>query len=262
MNEQLERSRASVFAVANQKGGVGKTTTSVNLTSCAAENGKRCLIVDLDPQANATTAVGVDPRALEYSIYDVLVHGAAIEDVIEPTAYRGLYLVPSSLSLAGAEIELVTAFNRERRLRAVINDVAFDYDVIIIDCPPSLGLLTINGLTAADKVIVPIQTEYFALEGLGQLIHNIDLVKRNLNPSLEIARVILGMYDARTNLSRDVAAEVRKHFGEKVCQQMVPRAVRVSEAPSHGQPINVYDPKSKGTEAYKALAKEVFGGAS
>ena len=254
--------RARVFAVANQKGGVGKTTTTVNLSACFAEKGLRSLIVDLDPQANATTAVGVNARELEATIYDVLLQGVAMEDIIEATDFRNLYLAPSCLELAGAEIELVPAFNRERRVRNAVSSIATEYDVVMIDCPPSLGLLTINGLTAAEKVIVPVQTEYFALEGLGQLIRNIDLIHHNLNPDLEISKVILGMYDARTNLSRDVASEVRKHFGDKVCRQIVPRAVRLSEAPSHGQPITAYDPRSKGAMAFRALAQEVLGGTS
>lgn len=251
---------ARIFAVANQKGGVGKTTTSVNLSACFAEQGLRALIVDLDPQANATTAVGIDPRQLEASLYDVLLHDAQMEDIIEPTDYKNLYLAPANLDLAGAEIELVPAMNRERRLQAAIASIVDDFDTVMIDCPPSLGLLTINGLTAAEEVLVPIQTEYFALEGLGQLIQNINLVRRNLNRSLEIAKVILVMFDARTNLSRQVASEVREHFGDKVCKQVVPRAVRLSEAPSHGQPITVYDASSKGTIAYRKLAEEVIHG--
>lgn len=262
MVEHWQASQHRVLAVANQKGGVGKTTTAVNLSACFAENELRTLLVDLDPQANATTAIGVNSRELEYSMYDVLLHDVSLEDTIEPTTLRNLHIAPSNLDLAGAEVELVPAFNRERRLRIAIGSVAQDYDIVMIDCPPSLGLLTINALTAAEEVIVPIQTEYFALEGLGQLIHNIDLIKRNLNPSLVISKVILGMYDARTNLSRQVAAEVRGYFGEKVCEQIVPRTVRLSEAPSYGQPITVYDPRSKGTIAYRALAKEVIGGTS
>ena len=259
MNETPGKS-TRIFAVANQKGGVGKTTTSVNLSACLAELGFRTLIVDLDPQANATTAVGIDSRQLEASVYDALLHDVPMEEIVEPTDFKNLYLVPSNLNLAGAEIELVPAFNRERRLQEAIDSVAEDYDVVMIDCPPSLGLLTINGLTAAAEVLVPIQTEYFALEGLGQLIRNIDLVKRNLNRGLEMSRIILVMFDSRTKLSHQVAAEVREHFGDKVCEQVVPRAVRLSEAPSYGQPITVYDSSSKGTIAYRALAKEVIGG--
>ena len=252
--------KTRVFAVANQKGGVGKTTTSVNLSACFAELGMRSLIVDLDPQANATTAVGIDPRGMEASLYDVLLHDVPMEDIIEPTNYKNLYIAPSNLELAGAEVELVPALNRERRLKEAVGSVSDDYEIVIIDCPPSLGLLTINGLTAVKEILVPMQTEYFALEGLGQLIRNINLVKRNLNPDLTISKVILVMFDARTKLSHQVAAEVREHFGDKVCKQIVPRAVRLSEAPSHGQPIVVYDPSSKGTTAYRALAKELING--
>ena len=260
MTEKPHGESSRVFAVANQKGGVGKTTTSVNLSACFAEQGLRALIVDLDPQANATTAVGIDSRQLESSLYDVLLHDVPMEDVIEPTDFKNLYLAPANLNLAGAEIELVPALNRERRLQEAIASIADDFDAVMIDCPPSLGLLTINGLTAAQEVIVPIQTEYFALEGLSQLVRNIELVRRSLNRNLEISKVILVMFDARTKLSHQVASEVRDHFGDKVCKQVVPRAVRLSEAPSHGQPITVYDASSKGTAAYRALAEEVING--
>jgi chromosome partitioning protein len=251
---------ARVFAVANQKGGVGKTTTTVNLGACFAEMDLRVLIVDLDPQANASTGLGLNPRQLENSLYDVLLQGLPMEDVIEPTALKNLHVAPSSLDLAGAEIELVPAFSRERKLRDALDTVIHDYDIVLIDCPPSLGLLTINGLTAAGEVLVPIQTEYYALEGLGQLIRNVDLVKRNLNPELELSTIVLVMFDARTKLSGQVADEVRDHFGDKVCQQVIPRSVRLSEAPSYGQPITVFDPASRGATAYRAVAKEVVGG--
>jgi chromosome partitioning protein len=251
---------ARVFAVANQKGGVGKTTTTVNLGACFAEMDLRVLIVDLDPQANASTGLGLNPRQLENSLYDVLLQGLPMEDVIEPTALKNLHVAPSSLDLAGAEIELVPAFSRERKLRDALDTVIHDYDIVLIDCPPSLGLLTINGLTAAGEVLVPIQTEYYALEGLGQLIRNVDLVKRNLNPELELSTIVLVMFDARTKLSGQVADEVRDHFGDKVCQQVIPRSVRLSEAPSYGQPITVFDPTSRGATAYRAVAKEVVGG--
>jgi chromosome partitioning protein len=249
-----------IFAVANQKGGVGKTTTTVNLGACFAELGQRVLIVDLDPQANASTGLGLNPRQLDHSLYDVLLQDVPLEEVIEPVSVRNLYVAPSSLDLAGAEIELVPALNRERRLKSAIESVADDYDIIMIDCPPSLGLLTINGLTAANEVLVPIQTEYYALEGLGQLIRNVDLVTRNLNPTLELSTIVLVMFDARTNLSGQVADEVREHFGDKVCRQVIPRTVRLSEAPSFGQPITAFDPMSRGAIAYRELAKEILGG--
>ena len=249
-----------IFAVANQKGGVGKTTTTVNLGACFAELGQRALIVDLDPQANASTGLGLNPRQLDYSLYDVLLQDVPLEEVIEPVSVKNLYVAPASLDLAGAEIELVPALNRERRLKEAIATVAEDYDIILIDCPPSLGLLTINGLTAANEVMVPIQTEYYALEGLGQLIRNVDLVTRNLNPTLEMTTIVLVMFDARTKLSGQVADEVREHFGDKVCRQVIPRTVRLSEAPSFGQPITAFDPMSRGAIAYRELAKEVLGG--
>ena len=249
-----------IFAVANQKGGVGKTTTTVNLGACFAELGQRVLIVDLDPQANASTGLGLNPRQLDYSLYDVLLQDVPLDEVIEPVSVKNLYVAPASLDLAGAEIELVPALNRERRLKEAIATVAEDYDIILIDCPPSLGLLTINGLTAANEVMVPIQTEYYALEGLGQLIRNVDLVTRNLNPTLEMTTIVLVMFDARTKLSGQVADEVREHFGDKVCRQVIPRTVRLSEAPSFGQPITAFDPMSRGAIAYRELAKEVLGG--
>lgn len=258
--QQRSDARARIFAVANQKGGVGKTTTTVNLSACFAERGLKTLVVDLDPQANATTSVGLDTRGLEASIYEVLLGEIDLDEIVEPTAIKGLHIVPSSLDLAGAEIELVAAMSRECKLREAIAGVAGEYDMIMIDCPPSLGLLTINGLTAADEVMVPIQTEYFALEGLTQLVQNIGMVQRSLNPGLELTKVVLTMYDARTNLSRDVAREVRAHYGDKVCWQVVPRTVRLSEAPSFGQPITLYDSLSKGATAYRALAKEVLRG--
>ena len=260
MKGQADRTRARVFAVANQKGGVGKTTATVNLSACFAEKQLKTLIVDLDPQANATTGVGLDPRNLGGSIYDVLLQSVELEEVIEPTMIKGLHIAPSNLDLAGAEIELVPALSRERRLRDAMSEALAGYDLVMIDCPPSLGLLTINGLTAADEVIVPVQTEYFALEGLTQLVKNIGMVQRSLNPRLELTKLVLTMYDARTNLSRDVAREVRAHYGDKVCWQVVPRTVRLSEAPSFGQPIILYDSSSKGARAFRDLAKEVLRG--
>ena len=261
MTEQ-PASGARVFAIANQKGGVGKTTTAVNLSACIADRGFKTLIIDLDPQANATTSVGLDPRALDASIYEVLLQDLELEEIIEPTMIKGLHIAPSSLDLVGAEIELVAVFSRERRLQEALSRAVSEYDIIMIDCPPSLGLLTINGLTAAHEVVVPIQTEYFALEGLTQLVRNIGMVQRSLNPGLELTKLILTMYDARTNLSRDVAREVRAHYGDKVCWQVVPRTVRLSEAPSFGQPIILYDSSSKGAKAFRDLAKEVLRGTS
>ncbi len=254
-----KRHNLRIFAVANQKGGVGKTTTTVNLGSCFAELGLRTLIIDLDPQANASTGLGINPRSIESSMYDVLLHDTPLEDCIEATAVKNLFCAPASLDLAGAEIELVPAFNRERRLKAAIEAVSEDYDYVLIDCPPSLGLLTVNGLTAATEVLVPIQCEYYALEGLGQLLRNVDLVKKNLNPTLDLSTIVLVMFDARTKLASQVAKEVRDHFGPVVCRQVIPRSVRLSEAPSFGQPINVFDPTSRGALAYRDLAKEVSG---
>ena len=250
-----------ILAVANQKGGVGKTTTAVNLGAALAELGYRVLVVDLDPQGNATTGLGVNPRNLEASVYDALMHDTPLEDCIEPTSLRNLFVVPATIDLAGAEIELVPAFSRELKLRKAIQALDGEFEFTIIDCPPSLGLLTINGLAAATEVVVPIQCEYYALEGLGQLLRNVNLVQGNLNPSLELGAIILTMYDARTKLADQVAVEVRSHFGDKVCRNIVPRTVRLSEAPSFGQPIIVFDPSSRGAVAYRELAKEVSGGA-
>jgi chromosome partitioning protein len=249
------------FAVANQKGGVGKTTTAVNLGASLAELGYRVLVVDLDPQGNATTGLGINARNLESSIYDVLLHDTPIEDVIEPTTLRNLFVVPATIDLAGAEIELVPVFSRELRLSRALQPVESDFDYILIDCPPSLGLLTVNGLAAASEVVVPIQCEYYALEGLGQLLRNVGLVQANLNNRLEVTTIILTMFDARTKLAEQVADDVREHFGERVCRNVVPRTVRLSEAPSFGQPIIIFDSTSRGALAYRELAKEVSGGA-
>jgi chromosome partitioning protein len=249
------------FAIANQKGGVGKTTTAVNLGAALAELGYRVLVVDLDPQGNATTGLGINGRNLDSSIYDVILHDVPIEDVIEPTTLRNLFVVPATIDLAGAEIELVPVFSRELRLRRALENVSQDFDFVLIDCPPSLGLLTVNGLAAAGEVVVPIQCEYYALEGLGQLIRNVSLVQANLNPDLEVSTIVLTMYDARTRLAEQVVDEVRQHFGDKVCRNVVPRTVRLSEAPSFGQPIIVFDSSSRGSIAYRELAKEVSGGA-
>jgi chromosome partitioning protein len=250
-----------IVAIANQKGGVGKTTTTVNLGASLAVLGYRVLVVDLDPQGNATTGLGINSRNLEHSIYDVILHDVSLDDCVEPTSLRNLYVAPATIDLAGAEIELVPAFSRELRLRRALEEVRDDYDFVLIDCPPSLGLLTVNGLAAATEVLVPIQCEYYALEGLGQLLRNVNLVQSNLNPKLELSAIVLTMYDARTKLAEQVAAEVRTHFGPKVCRNVVPRTVRLSEAPSFGQPIIVFDPSSRGALAYRELAKEVAGGA-
>ena len=250
-----------VLAIANQKGGVGKTTTAVNLGAALAELGYRVLVVDLDPQGNATTGLGVNARNLDSSIYDVILHDVPIEDCIEPTNLRNLFLVPATIDLAGAEIELVPAFSRELRLKRAIGNVLGDFDFLLIDCPPSLGLLTVNALAAAQEVAVPIQCEYYALEGLGQLLNNIERVRSNLNPDLNVTTIIMTMYDARTRLAEQVVDEVRRHFGDRVCRSVVPRTVRLSEAPSFGQPIIVFDPTSRGATAYRELAKEVSGGA-
>jgi chromosome partitioning protein len=250
-----------VLAVANQKGGVGKTTTAVNLGACLAELGYRVLVCDLDPQGNASTGLGLNPRAMQSSMYDVILNDVPLEDCVEPSSVRNLFVAPASLDLAGAEIELVPAFSRELRLKRAIEAAVDDYDFVLIDCPPSLGLLTVNGLAAANEVIVPIQCEYYALEGLGQLLRNVALVQKNLNPRLEVSAIICVMYDARTKLSDQVVQEVRAHFGDKVCRNVVPRTVRLSEAPSYGQPIIAFDPTSRGAIAYRELAKEVSGGA-
>jgi chromosome partitioning protein len=251
-----------VISIANQKGGVGKTTTSVNLGASLAETGHRVLVIDLDPQGNATTGLGIQHRDLEGSVYDVIINDKSLDDCTEPTAVRNLFVVPATIDLAGAEIELVPAFSREMKLKRAIDEVKSDYDYILIDCPPSLGLLTVNALAASDDVVVPIQCEYYALEGLGQLLRNVGLVKGNLNQNLEMRGIVLTMYDARTKLAEQVEAEVRDHFGAKVYTTVIPRTVRLSEAPSFGQPITTFDPTSRGAIAYRELAKEVTHGES
>ena len=259
-NGKSSDSGARVFAVANQKGGVGKTTTAVNLGAALADLGHRVLIVDLDPQGNASTGLGIDPRNFDVSMYDVLLQDVALEDCIEPTSIRNLFLAPSTLDLAGAEIELVPALSREYRLRRALDPVKDDFDFVFVDCPPSLGLITLNALSAAGEVLVPIQCEYYALEGVSQLTRNVELVRTNLNPELHVSTIVLTMYDARTKLADSVVKEVRHHFGDIVCTTVIPRTVRISEAPSFGEPITVHDPTSRGAIAYRALAKEVSGG--
>lgn len=254
------RSLPRVIAVANQKGGVGKTTSTVNIAACLAEQGFRTLLVDLDPQANASTGLGLDPRQLEHSIYHVMLHNVEADSCIEPTEVKNLFVLPSSLDLAGAEIELVPAMSREHRLRLAIESVIDDYDYVLIDCPPSLGLLTVNALTAATEVLVPIQCEYYALEGLGQLMRNVELVKANLNRELEISHIVLVMFDPRTKLAGQVVDEVRGHFGDRVCENVIPRTVRLSEAPSFGQPITTFDSGSRGAAAYRSVTLEVIDG--
>ena len=256
--QSVDKKSPRIIAIANQKGGVGKTTTTINLGAAIAESGKKVLIIDLDPQSNTTTGLGVSTKDLNSSIYQVIIEENTASETIISVGIKNLYLLPSSLELAGAEIELVTAFSREQRLTRALDEVVSDYDFIIIDCPPALGLLTVNALCFANEVIVPIQCEYYALEGLGQLVGNVDLVKANLNPDLEISKIVLVMYDSRTKISKQVADEVREYFGERVCAQVIPRSVRLSEAPSYGQPITVFDPTSRGSVAYKELAREVL----
>jgi chromosome partitioning protein len=250
--------RARVIAIANQKGGVGKSTTAVSLGAALADIGYRVLVADLDPQGNASTGMGIRHDAREVTVYDIVVSEAAIQDAIVHTPVERLHAVPATIDLAGAEIELVSQFSREARLKKAIEPVREGvYDFILLDCPPSLGLLTINALTAAEELIVPIQCEYYALEGLGQLLRNVSLVQQNINSGLRLSGIVMTMFDPRTKLSEQVVAEVKRHFGELVYDVIIPRTVRLSEAPGFGQPITIYDAKSKGAEAYRQLAQEV-----
>lgn len=249
---------AKVIAIANQKGGVGKTTTAVNLSSCLAYKGKKVLVIDIDPQGNTTSGLGIDKKNIGKSIYEVLINDEDIKNAITDTLIDTLKICPSNIQLVGAEVELVSVISRETRMKVSISSVKDEFDYIIIDCPPSLGLLTLNALTAADTILVPIQCEYYALEGLSQLMNTVKLVQRHLNPPLDVEGVVLTMFDARTNLSIQVVEDVKKFFKNKVYKTIIPRNVRLSEAPSFGLPIILYDAKSKGAECYLELAQEVI----
>jgi chromosome partitioning protein len=247
---------ANIVAIANQKGGVGKTTTAINMSCCVAALGRRVLMVDMDPQGNCTSGLGVDKSELQHTSYHAITREVSARQAIRRTLIEGLDLMPANIQLAGAEIELVSEARREYRLREGLHEVEADYDDIFIDCPPSIGILTLNALTAAKEVLIPIQCEYYALEGLGQLMNSVTLVREHFNPNLEINGVVLTMFDGRTNLSNQVADEVRNYFKNKVYQTIVPRNVRLSEAPSYGLPVSMYDPSSAGAKAYMQLAEE------
>ncbi len=244
-----------IVSIANQKGGVGKTTTSINLSTILAKKGKKVLMIDADPQGNASSGVGID-KEIEESVYDILINDTEIKDVVKKTNIKNLFICPSNINLAGAEVELVSVMSREYRLKEKLDLVKDEYDYIIIDCPPSLGLITLNAFTASDSVLIPVQCEYYALEGLGQLINTINLVKKHLNKNIDIEGALLTMYDVRTNLSNQVVKEVKKYFNDKVYKNVIPRNVKLSEAPSYGMPITVYDPRSKGAKSYEKFVKE------
>ena len=246
------------IAIGNQKGGVGKTTTAVNLSACLGAKGKKTLIIDIDPQGNTTSGLGLDPRTVESSIYDCIINDVPMSEAMVKTEFDNLWICPSNIDLAGAELELVGKADREFLLKKAIREVKGDFDFIIIDCPPSLGLITLNSFAAADTILVPIQCEYYALEGLSQLTNTIRIIKKGINPPLDIEGVLLTMFDARTNLSIQVVEEVKRFFGKKVYGSVIPRSVRLAEAPSFGQPIIVYDKNSRGAESYMELAQEVI----
>jgi len=258
MSEDPSGAPARVIAIANQKGGVGKSTTAVNLGAALAELGERVLVVDLDPQGNASTGLGVDRAARTVSAYDVLTGAADATEATVPTGVDGLLLIPATVDLAGAEVEMVSQFSRESRLARALVGVLGEFSFVLVDCPPSLGLLSINAMAAAGELLVPIQCEYYALEGLGQLLENVRLIQQNVNPRLRLTGIVLTMFDPRTRLADQVVAEVRAHFGAVVYESVIPRSVRVAEAPGFGQPITRYDPFSRGAEAYRALAVEVL----
>lgn len=246
-----------IIAIANQKGGVGKTTTAINLSTILAKRGKKVILIDADPQGNGTSGLGID-KNVEQSLYDVLINDVDIISTLQDTCVKTLKVCPSNMNLAGAEVELVNLISREQRLKEKLDEVKDNFDYIIIDCPPSLGLITLNAFTASDSVLIPVQCEYYALEGLGQLINTINLVKKHLNKNLEIEGAVLTMYDIRTNLSNQVVKEVKRYFGDKVYKTVIPRNIKLSEAPSFGMPISLYDPKSKGARCYEKLAREVL----
>ena len=246
-----------IISIANQKGGVGKTTTSINLSTVLAKRNKKTLLIDTDPQGNATSGVGVE-KALEKSIYNVLIEDVKMEEAIMKTSIKNLDICPSNINLAGAEVELVSMMSRETRLKEKLEEIKDKYDYIIIDCPPSLGLITLNAFTASNSVLIPVQCEYYALEGLGQLLNTIKLVKKHLNKSIEIEGALLTMFDTRTNLSKQVVDEVKGYFGDKVYKTVIPRNVKLSEAPSYGVPITIYDPRSKGAKCYEKFGRELI----
>ena len=250
-----------VIAIANQKGGVGKTTTAINLSACMAEKGKKVLIIDLDPQGNTTSGFGIDKSKIENTVYELMLDECSIKEAIKKIEIDGvdnLYIIPSNVNLAGAEIELLGINEKEYILKNAVDYISDDYDYVFIDCPPSLNMLTVNAMTTADSVLVPIQCEYYALEGISQLMHTIDLVKQRLNKKLTINGVVFTMYDGRTNLSNDVVATAKENLNTRIYKTIIPRNVRLAEAPSHGLPINIYDPKSAGAESYRSLAQEII----